>query len=94
MDCGCEVKIDSVAQQRVLSIALVLNATMFVVGVIAGLIAQSSGLIADSLDMLADATAYGIAVSAVHRDDLYKARAASVSGLRIVQNLGLSGIRP
>ena len=79
-DCGCQVKIDSVAQQRVLSIALVLNATMFVVGLIAGLVAQSTGLIADSLDMLADAAAYSIALSAVHRDDLFKARAASVSG--------------
>jgi Co/Zn/Cd efflux system component len=35
---------------------------MFVVGLVAGLIGQSSGLIADSLDMLADAVAYGIAL--------------------------------
>jgi cation diffusion facilitator family transporter len=89
-DCGCEVKIDSVAQQRVLSIALVLNATMFVVGLIAGLVAQSTGLIADSLDMLADAAAYSIALSAVHRDDLFKARAASVSGsLLLVLGIGV-----
>jgi cation diffusion facilitator family transporter len=84
------VKIDSVAQQRVLSIALVLNATMFVVGLIAGLVAQSTGLIADSLDMLADAAAYSIALSAVHRDDLFKARAASVSGsLLLVLGIGV-----
>jgi cation diffusion facilitator family transporter len=90
-DCGCQVKIDSVAQQRVLSIALVLNATMFVVGLIAGLVAQSTGLIADSLDMLADAAAYSIALSAVHRDDLFKARAAaSVSGsLLLVLGIGV-----
>jgi cation diffusion facilitator family transporter len=89
-DCGCQVKIDSVAQQRVLLIALVLNATMFVVGLIAGLVAQSTGLIADSLDMLADAAAYSIALSAVHRDDLFKARAASVSGsLVLVLGIGV-----
>ena len=67
-------------QHRVLSVALGLNATMFVVSLIAGLVAQSTGLIADSLDMLADAAAYSIELSAVHRDDLFKARAPSVSG--------------
>jgi Co/Zn/Cd efflux system component len=63
-----------------LIIALGLNATMFVVGLTAGLVAQSTGLIADSLDMLADAAAYSIALSAVNRGALFKARAASVSG--------------
>lgn len=77
---GCEPTTDSAMQRHVLSVALGLNATMFVVGLIAGLVAQSTGLIADSLDMLADAAAYSIALSAVHRDDLFKARAASVSG--------------
>lgn len=42
--CGCEATIDSVEQLRVLSIALSLNPTMFVVGLIAGLAAQSTGL--------------------------------------------------
>lgn len=80
MSCGCEAKTDSAGQRRVLSIALVLNATMFVVGLVAGIIAQSTGLIADSLDMFADATAYGVALSAVTRGSLFKARAASVRG--------------
>jgi Co/Zn/Cd efflux system component len=63
---------------------------MFVVGLIAGLVAQSSGLIADSLDMLADAAAYSIALSAVHRDDLFKAKAANVSGgLLLVLGMGV-----
>jgi Co/Zn/Cd efflux system component len=53
---------------------------MFVVGIVAGLIGQSSGLIADSLDMFADAVAYGIALSALHRDAAFKARAAMASG--------------
>lgn len=58
-NCGCEAQTDSPAQRRVLSFALALNATMFVVGLVAGLIAQSTGLIADSLDMFADAIADG-----------------------------------
>ncbi len=79
-DCGCEAKTDSPAQRRVLSVALALNATMFVVGMVAGLIAQSSGLIADSLDMFADAIAYGIALAAFNRGLEFKARAAMMSG--------------
>jgi Co/Zn/Cd efflux system component len=79
-DCSCEAKTDSPAQRQVLSIALGLNATMFVVGLVSGLIGQSSGLIADSLDMLADAVAYGIALSAFNRGTAFKARAAMVSG--------------
>lgn len=46
-------------ERHILRLALGLNATMFVVGIVAGLIAQSMGLIADSLDMLVDASAYG-----------------------------------
>ncbi|WP_263356596.1 cation transporter [Acidicapsa ligni] len=79
-DCGCEAKTDSPAQRQVLSIALGLNATMFVVGLVAGLIGQSSGLIADSLDMFADAVAYAIALSAFNRGTAFKAKAAMVSG--------------
>ncbi len=79
-DCDCEAKTDSPAQRQVLWIALGLNVTMFVVGLVAGLIGQSSGLIADSLDMFADAIAYGIALSAINRGTIVKARAAMVSG--------------
>ncbi|MBV8629443.1 MAG: cation transporter [Silvibacterium sp.] len=84
MDCGCEANADSLAQRRVLSIALGLNATMFVVGLLAGLAAQSTGLIADSLDMFADATAYGIALIASRRGPRFKARAATWSGLMLL----------
>jgi Co/Zn/Cd efflux system component len=57
-----------------------LNATMFVVGIVAGLIGQSSSLIADALDMLADASAYAIALSALGRGARFKAGAATLSG--------------
>jgi cation diffusion facilitator family transporter len=72
----------------VLSIALVLNATMFVVGLAAGLVAQSTSLLADSLDMLSDASAYGIALVAIHRSAGFKVGAARLSGA-ILTILGL-----
>lgn len=81
-NCGCHAdRPETVAQRRVLQIALALNATMFVVGLAAGLVGRSSGLIADSLDMLGDASAYAIALIAVRRSDLFKANVASLSGL-------------
>ena len=90
-DCGCKVGEAKDAQQRrILRIALGLNATMFVVGIVAGIAAQSSGLIADALDMLADASAYAIALMAVQRSEIFKARAATLSGsLLLVLGLGV-----
>lgn len=61
-------------------IALRLNAVMFVVGLVAGLVAESVGLLADSLDMLADALAYGLSIAAVGRAPMFKARIATISG--------------
>jgi cation diffusion facilitator family transporter len=83
---------NQIEERRVLMVALSLNAIMFVVGIIAGVIAKSTGLVADSLDMLADAGAYGIALVAIRRGGLFKARAATVSGLMLlVLGLGVLG---
>lgn len=79
-DCGCHAEAKNEAERRILRLALGLNATMFVIGAIAGVIAQSMGLIADSLDMLADACAYGIALAAWARTASFKASAAQLSG--------------
>ena len=82
MSCSShsDLTVETEAQQRVLRIALALNATMFIVGLIAGLLGQSSSLIADALDMLADASAYAIALGAVGRSARFKAGAATLSG--------------
>ena len=77
--CGCASAVAS-TPKRVLWIALALNAAMFVVGMAAGLWAQSTGLIADALDMLADALAYGVGLAALNRSGLFKARSATVRG--------------
>lgn len=72
------------AERRVLGTALVLNAGMFVVGLAAGLIADSLGLIADSLDMLADAGAYGLGLAAIGRAARFKNRVARASGVLLL----------
>lgn len=79
-DCGCKAEVTSVEAGKTLRLALALNATMFIVEFIGGIIGESSGLIADSLDMLADASAYGIAIAAVSRGARFKVRAATISG--------------
>jgi len=79
-DCGCHTTAKNDAERRILRIALALNASMFVVGAVVGILAQSMGLIADSLDMLADAAAYAIGLIAWTRSAVFKARAAQLSG--------------
>lgn len=79
-NCGCHSTASTKAERKVLTIALILNASMFVIGLIAGFLAQSTSLIADSLDMLADASAYTIGLFAIGRSYVFKSRAATLSG--------------
>lgn len=83
-NCNCNIEAETSAQRRVLVLALLLNALMFLVGFIAGVIAQSSALLADSLDMLADALAYSVALYAIGRTQLFKSHAATVSGFILI----------
>ena len=71
-------------ERQILQVALALNAAMFVVGLTAGLVADSLGLVADSLDMLADAGAYGLSLAAVGRPPQFKNRVARVSGVLLL----------
>lgn len=79
-DCDCGIELESRQQGRILITLLTINAAMFVVEVVTGILAESTGLIADSLDMLADAVVYGIGIYAVGRAASAKIRAAFVSG--------------
>lgn len=92
MSCECsKAKADTAAERKILRIALLLNGLMFVVGSIAGWWAESSGLIADALDMLADASAYAIALLATRRTQVFKRRAALLSGsLLLFLGLGIA----
>ncbi|HEY1015751.1 MAG TPA: cation transporter [Herpetosiphonaceae bacterium] len=71
---------DTASQRRLLMIVLLINASLFVVEVVMGLIANSMGLVADSLDMLADALVYGLSLYAVGRAVTTKRRVARTSG--------------
>ena len=90
-DCGCKFgDARSNQERRTIGIALALNAAMFVIGIVAGVLAQSSALLADALDMLADSTAYGIALVAIGRTASFKRRAAISSGaLLLILGLGV-----
>jgi Co/Zn/Cd efflux system component len=79
------------SQPSILRIALGLNLAMFVIGLVAGLVAHSSALIADSLDMLADGSAYAIALVAQQRGQDFKVGAARASGF-ILTALGCAVI--
>ena len=79
-DC-CEIQADlSVRQRRVLEIALAINAAMFAVELVAGLLAHSTALLADSVDMLGDAMVYGFSLYVVARQPHWQARAAMLKG--------------
>lgn len=83
-DCGCHHEAKNAQERKILTIALALNATMAVVGGIAGWIGQSTGLLADALDMLSDATAYAIGLVAIGRAASFKANAATLSGIALL----------
>lgn len=89
-DCGCELEETNSLERKTLVILLVINATMFMVGIVAGWLGDSTALIADSLDMLADALVYGIGLYAVGKALVLKANAAYLSGvLQIGLGLGV-----
>jgi Co/Zn/Cd efflux system component len=81
MPCDCHDKDNVEIQRHVLFLLLAINATMFCLEVVAGVLANSTALLADPLDMLADATIYGIALYAVGKRDSAKPRAAFTSGV-------------
>jgi len=91
MACECSnVSAHSKEERTTLRIALGLNTAMFIIGIVAGLWAQSSGLMADALDMLADASAYALALLAASRGVLFKRYAARWSGsLLLILGIGI-----
>lgn len=80
-DCGCHMEAKNKAERKTLRILLLLNSTMFVLGIVAGTISHSTALIADALDMFADASVYTISLYAVGKSAHYKNRAATLSGI-------------
>lgn len=71
---------DNVAEAKVLKILLAINAGMFILEFITGILADSLGLVSDSVDMLADALVYGLSLYAVGKAISHKKFAAKMSG--------------
>ena len=86
MDSGCQAKAGELAalrgrQSRVLWIVLAINAAMFVLELVAGLLAGSVALQADSLDMLGDTLVYGVSLLVLARGARWKAGVALLKGV-------------
>ncbi|MEQ8968692.1 MAG: cation transporter [Azospirillaceae bacterium] len=75
-------------QRVILWIALAVNATMFVVEIVAGHAARSASLQADALDFLADSANYAISLFVLGAALSWRARAALVKGL----SMGMLGL--
>ena len=75
-------------QTATLRLVLLVNAAMFVVELVSGLLAGSVALLADSLDMLGDALVYGFSLYVVARGPVWKAR-ASISKAAVMGLFGL-----
>jgi cation diffusion facilitator family transporter len=73
----------------VLKAVLAINTAMFVVEVVAGILARSTALLADSLDMFGDALVYGFSLYVIARGMKWRATAALLKGL-IMAAFGLA----
>jgi len=83
-------KINDSREAWVLKWLLGINAVMFCVELVVGILAHSAGLIADSLDMFADAAVYLLALYAVGKAAENKLKAAHFSGwLQLILAAGL-----
>jgi cation diffusion facilitator family transporter len=80
MSCDCRREGVEI-QRHVFVLLLAINATMFWLEIVSGILANSTALMADSLDMLADAAIYGIALYAVGEPNSAKRAAALTSGI-------------
>ena len=66
--------------RRILRVALAVNAAMFLVEVVSGLLAGSAALQADALDFLGDATNFAISLSVLGSQPRTRAKAALIKG--------------
>ena len=82
--CGTKQTLNDPRWRRVLWIALALNLAMFLVGIVAGVMAQSRSLQADALDFLGDGANYAISLGVAGLALHWRARAALLKGLTIL----------
>jgi Co/Zn/Cd efflux system component len=83
-DKACAIEVLKERQGATLKAVLGINAVMFVVVLIAGILAASTALLSDSLDNLGDALTYGLSLYAISRGARSKARVALFKGMLIL----------
>lgn len=83
-DKSCAIEALRERQSATLKIVLGINAVMFVVELVAGLLANSTALMSDALDNLGDALTYGLSLYAVARGPEAKAKVALLKGMLIL----------
>ncbi len=72
------------AAAKILWVALVINFSMFVVEMIAGLQADSAALLADALDFFGDSFNYALSLAALGLLPVWRSRAALVKGFTML----------
>ena len=86
--CATESGLNDPRWRRALWIALVINAGMFAIELVAGVSADSRALMADALDFLGDAANYAISLVVAGMALVWRARAALLKGVTLIA-LGL-----
>jgi Co/Zn/Cd efflux system component len=85
--CGCSgsPRFDGMnpRYRRILWLVIAINASMFLVEMLAGQLAGSQALQADALDFLGDTTTYGISLAVIGQPLRLRARAAILKGLSL-----------
>jgi cation diffusion facilitator family transporter len=100
-DKSCEATALRESHSRLLWVVLAINALMFVVEGIAGVLAHSTSMLADALDMLGDALVYGFSLFVVARSLRWQAGAAMakatfmlIFGLGVLAEAGYKVFHP
>jgi len=83
--CETDVGFEGMSRtyKRALWAVIAINATMFVVEMVAGHTSGSRALQADALDFLADSATYGISMAAIGHTLLWRSRAALLKGISL-----------
>jgi Co/Zn/Cd efflux system component len=79
-DHDCHARDTDIRYRRILWVALGMNAAMFLIEIVASVIAGSVSLRADALDFLGDAANYAVALAVVGLALQWRARAALLKG--------------
>ena len=81
-DHGCDTKpVVDTRYRKVLWVALVVNAAMFLVEIAGGVGASSVSLLADAIDFLGDAANYGVSLFVLSLAAVWRSRTAMVKGI-------------